>query len=440
MANGVDSFFTSKIFAIVGAAREEHKVGHAIFKNLLANKHILALPVNPNAVEILGKKCYKDLFEVPYNIDCVIIAVKAELVLQIMNQVARRKIKNVIIISAGFSEAGNPKLEESVKKIAIDNGISVLGPNVFGFVNPYAEVNTSFFQGIPEKGNLAFLSQSGALGVGILDLALKEKIGFSGFVALGNSMMLDFSDFIEYYSRDRNTKVIALYMEGLKEGRGRKFIDVCLGCKKPIVVLKAGKSAEGARASRSHTASLASEAGVYESIFKQAGIIEVSSMRELFQTTELIIRFGKIGRRACIITNAGGLGVLASDSCSYYKIQVPSLSASVMERLNKVLPPAWSRNNPIDLIGDALADRYWQVLSRLDPESWFDFFIIILTPQYMTECEKTAELLRHLKKPVIACFYGGDKIERAKQILKESNIPLFSDVYGLGRAVGKITE
>ena len=433
-----DNLLSSKVFAVVGAAREEWKVGHAIFKNLLANNHILALPINPNAAEILGKKCFKDIFEVPYNIDCVIIVVKAELVLSIMNQVARRKIKNVIIISAGFSEIGNFKLEEEVMKIASENGISVLGPNVFGFVNPYTDINTSFFQGVPEKGNLAFISQSGALGVGILDLALKEKIGFSGFVALGNSMMLDFSDFIEYYAKDRNTKVIALYMEGLKEGRGKRFIEACRNCKKPIVVLKSGKSREGQRASRSHTASLASESGVYESIFKQAGIIEVNSMRELFQTTELIIRYGKIGRRACIVTNAGGLGVLCSDSCSYYNVEVPSLPANVLEKLNKILPPAWSRNNPIDLIGDALAERYWDVLARLDSENWFDFFIVLLTPQYMTECEKTAELLIHLKKPVVACFYGGEKIDEAKKILKKQDIPLFSDVYGLGRALGKI--
>ncbi len=438
--NRAESLLTSKIFAIVGASREEKKVGHAIFRNLLSNKHILALPVNPNAVEILGKKCYKDLYEVPYNIDCCVIVVKSELVLGIMQQVARRKVKNVVIISAGFSEIGNFKLEQEIKKIALENNINVLGPNVFGFVNPYKEINTSFFQGIPEKGNLAFISQSGALGVGILDLALKEKIGFSGFVSLGNSMMIDFSDFIDYYGRDRDTKVIALYMEGLKEGRGKRFIDACLRCKKPIIVLKAGKSKEGQRASKSHTASLASESGVYESMFRQAGVVEVNSVRELFQTTELIIKYGKVGKRACIITNAGGLGVLCSDSCSCYKIEVPSLPANVLEKLNKILPSAWSRNNPIDLIGDALADRYWNVLSRLDTEKWFDFFIVLLTPQHMTETEKTAELLVHLKKPVVACFYGGNKIEKAKEILKEKNIPLFSDVYGLGRALGKIVR
>ena len=434
----VENLISSKVFAVVGAAREEWKVGHAIFKNLLANKHILALPVNPNAAEILGKRCYKDIFEVPYNIDCVIIAVKAEIVLDIMNQVARRKIKNVIIVSAGFSEAGNFKLEEEVKKIALEHGISVLGPNVFGFINPEKQVNTTFFQGMPNSGSIAFISQSGALGVGVLDKAISSDMGFSGFVALGNSMMLDFSDFIDYYSKDRATKVIALYMEGLKEGRGKRFIEVCKNCKKPIVVLKSGKSESGKLASKSHTSSLASESGVYESIFKQAGIIEVSSMEELLNVSELFEKLGKIGKRACVVSNAGGLGVLVSDSCERNGLEISKLPISTFERLNKILPFGWSRNNPIDLVGDALAERYWGVLARLDPEKWFDFFVVILTPQYMTECEKTAELLTHLKKPVVALFFGGEKIRKSVGFLKSKNIPVFDDAEKLGDALGKI--
>ncbi|MBU3913145.1 MAG: CoA-binding protein [Nanoarchaeota archaeon] len=434
---GVENLLASKVFAVVGASRGPEKVGHAIFKNLLANKHILALPVNPNAVEILGKRCYKDLYEVPYNIDCVIIAVKAEFVLEIMKQTARRKIKNAIILSAGFSEAGNLKLEEEVLKIAGENEISVMGPNCFGFIDTLRGINTTFFQGIPSSGGIAFISQSGALGVGFLDLAIKEKIGLSGFASIGISMMLDFSDFIDYYSKDRNTKVIALYIESLKEDRGRRFIDACLRCKKPILVLKAGKSVSGQKASSSHTAALASDSGVYESMFRQAGVIEVNSMRELILSSEILSQPYNLGRRACIVSNAGGLGVLASDALEKSGILVPSLPPGVLERLNKVLPFGWSRNNPIDLVGDALADRYWQVLSRIDSENWFDFFIVLLTPQYMTETEKTAELLTHLKKPVFACFYGGEKVESAVKFLKDKKISVFSDVSDLG-VLGKL--
>ncbi len=433
-----EGFFTSKIFAVVGASREEQKVGHAVFKNLLANKHILALPVNPNAVEILGKKCYKDLYEVPYNIDCVVIAVKAEFVLEVMRQAARRKVKNVVILSSGFSEAGNNKLEEEVKKIASDAGISVIGPNAFGFVDCYKEVNTTFFEGIPPKGGIAFVSQSGALGVGVLDLALKDSIGMSAFVSLGISMNSDFSDFIEYFSKDRNTKVIALYMESLKEARGKRFIETCLACKKPILVLKSGKTGSGERATKSHTSALASERGVYESVFKQAGLIEVSSMRELFKTAQALDKVGKIGKRAMIVTNAGGLGVLTSDALEKNGIDVVSLPEKIVEKFNKILPPGWSHNTPVDLIGDALADRYWDVLSRLDAESWFDFFVVLLTPQNMTECEKTAELLTHLKRPVFAIFYGGGKVDSSKKFLEARNILVFDDAEDLGRVVGKI--
>lgn len=433
----IDSLLGSKIFAVVGAAREEWKVGHAIFKNLLANNKILALPVNPNAAEILGKRCYKDLFEVPYNIDCAIIAVKAELVLGIMQQVARRKIKNVVILSAGFSEAGNSKLEHEILEIAKKNEITVLGPNCFGFIDTNKEVNTTFFQGIPEKGGIAFISQSGALGVGFLDIALKGKIGISGFVALGNSMMIDFSDFIEYHNRIRETKVIALYIEGLKEGRGERFIEACKNCRKPIIALKSGKTLVGERASKSHTAALASEPGVYSSIFKQARVIEVDSVSELIQVSRIFDKIGRISKRACIITNAGGLGVLASDACSQAGIEVSCLPVKTLEKLNKILPIGWSRNNPIDLIGDALADIYWQVLSRLDSESWFDFFIVLLTPQYMTQPMETAELLTHLKKPVFTCFYGGEKVEKAVQFLKSKNIITFNDASEL-KVLGKV--
>ena len=434
-----DLFFNSRSIAVIGAAREEWKVGHIIFKNLLALKHLRVFPVNPNAAQVLGERCFKDILEIPYEIDLIIVAVKADLVPEVMRNAGKKKVKAAVVLSAGFSEAGNSGLEDEVRKLAEKFGIALLGPNCFGFLSPYKEINTTFFQGMPRKGGIAFISQSGALGVAVLDWAIKENLGLSGFVSLGNSAQLDFSDFIEYFSQDEKTKVIALYMESLKEGRGKRFIEACRKCRKPLIAIKSGKSRRGAEAAKSHTASLASEQGVYEGIFRQAGIIEVESISELFAVSDLYDKYSRMGKRAVIVTNAGGLGVLCTDSCEKNGVDIVKLPEDVKEKLNKFLPVGWSRNNPIDVVGDALAERYKKTLEMLDKENWFDFFIVLLTPQHMTQALETAQILTELKKPVLACFMGGKKVEKAVEFLKKNNIPVFDDVYDF-KVLGKIVR
>ena len=434
----LEGFFQAKSIAVVGAAREEQKVGHTLLKNLLQNKNLRVFPVNPNATEILGAKCYSNLLEIKENIELVIIAVKSDFVLQVLKDSAKKKIKNVIIVTAGFAETGNKDLEEQIKKIAHENKITLLGPNVMGTISPKNNFNASFFDGIPKKGNIAFLSQSGALGTAILDWSIKENIGLSGFASLGNLTQLDFSDFIEYFSQDKETKVIALYMESLKAGNGKKFIETCKKCKKPIVILKAGKSEAGSKAAMSHTAALASEKGVYESMFKQAGIIEAENITQVFRISEIIATYEKLGKRACIITNAGGPGVLTTDYLSANKIEIPALPENIKEKLNKILPKEWSHNNPIDVLGDALNDRYQSVLANLDKENFFDFFLVLLTPQHMTKSLETAQTLTKLKKPTIAVFMGGNKIQSALEFLKQNNIPVFSEPEDASKVLGKI--
>jgi acetyltransferase len=433
----IGDFFNSKSFAVVGAAREEEKVGHIVLKNLLANKGLKVFPVNPNAVSILGQKCYRDLLEIPFSIDCVVVCVKAEFVPSVVQNAGNKKVKSMIIISAGFSEAGNSKLEQEVLELARKYDITLLGPNVFGIIDTSRGMNSTFFEGMPKKGGLSLISQSGALGVGILDIALKEGIGFSSFVSMGNSSLVSFSDFIDYFSKDKETRVIGLYIESLRAGQGKEFIETCKRCRKPIVAIKAGKSSRGEKAAASHTAALASEQGVYEGIFKQAGIIEVSSISQLLSVSQILEKYGKIGKRACIVTNAGGLGVLCTDYCSEQGIEIVELPSSVMERMNKLLPPGWSHNNPLDVIGDALADRYKQVLELLDKENWFDFFIVLLTPQYMTQPFETAQILPGLKKPAFACFYGGEKVEQANKFMA-GKIFSFSELRDMAESLGKV--
>jgi len=282
MKNKIEKILNPKSIVVIGASRHKQKIGYIISKNLSANKQLKVFLVNPKAKHIHGKKSYKNVKDIDSDIDLAVIVVKARIVPEILQDIADKKIKNVIIISAGFSETGNKKLEGKIKKIAKKNKINLLGPNVLGIINPIKNINASFFKYMPKKGSIAFISQSGALGVGILDMDLP----LSGFISLGNMADLDFSDFIKYYCKNKNTKTIMLYVESLKPGTGKRFIDACRQCKKRIIVLKAGKTEQGRKAAALHTASLASDARIYSGIFKQLGIIEVHNIKNMINSAK----------------------------------------------------------------------------------------------------------------------------------------------------------
>lgn len=431
----VSSLIEANSFAVIGASEHEKKVGHVIFKNLLKeNKKVYA--VNPKIKELLGKEVYPSIGKIPYDIDCAIIATPTLTVLEILKQAIHKGVKSIIIVSSGFSEIGNKDLENEIVALANKYKMNLLGPNVFGFVNPARNTNTTFFEGKIEEGNLAFISQSGAIASVVFDR--KEKL--SGFVSLGNSGQLDFSDFIEYYSKDKNTKVICLYMESLKENEGARFLEVCKKCVKPIVVLKAGKSEKGKKAAATHTAALASEKEVYSGIFKQVGLIEADSVRQMFQIAHILEKYPNLGKRACIVTNAGGPGVLTSDYCEENKIELPNIPQETMKLLSKFLPHNWSKNNPLDILGDGDYRRYSDALNILDRESFFDFFIVLLTPQNMAQPLETAKLLRVLKKPVFACFMGKEKILTANTFLDANGIINFEEPKELCDVLGKISQ
>ncbi|MCK4650369.1 CoA-binding protein [Candidatus Pacearchaeota archaeon] len=426
------TFFNAKSIAIIGASRNPTKVGHTIFKNLLkSNKKIF--PVNPKTEKILNHKSYNDLFEIPYQIDCIVIAIPAKLVPQTLRQAGKRKIKSAIIISAGFSEIGNTKLEQQIKQIAKEENITILGPNSYGLIDPHQKLNTTYFQGDIEPGQIAFISQSGAIGSAILDSQQK----LSGFVSIGNSAQLDFSDFIEYYSKDSQTKVITIYLESLKKEKGRNFIETCRKCKKPIIVLKSGKSQAGQKAAQSHTAALASELGIYNGILKQAKCIQVDSIKQLFQLANILTKYPKLKNSTAIITNAGGLGVLTTDYCEKNNIKIPQLKKSTIEKLNKTLPQNWSHNNPIDLVGTALAKDYETTLKIIEKEN-FDFIIALLTPQQMTQSLLTSKTLAKSKKPIFTCFLGNTQIKKAKEFMNKSEMINFDEPKEMCDTIGKI--
>jgi len=432
-------FFEAKTIAVIGASRNKEKVGNIVFGNLIENPRLKIFPINPNADSILGHKAYGSVLDIPYNVEMAVIAIPAEFVPKAVGECGEKGIKNVVIISSGFSETGNEQVNDETREAAEKYGIKIIGPNVLGIINPYKNMNASFFRDMPDKGNVAFISQSGAVGTAVLDKALKKKLGFSGFISLGNMMNQNFIHALEYFAQDMYTEIILLYVESLGEGLGREFIDLCkeISKKKKIIAIKAGKSEKGKKAAETHTAALSSASEVYSGAFKQAGIIEVDSLEEMFRAAEIFSKYPKIGKRAGIITNAGGLGVLAVDVCSESGLEIPEIPDEVLKELDSFLPEGYSRNNPLDILGDALAERYEKVMKILGRRELFDFFVVIVSPQEMTEPLETAKVLMSLGRPVFPCFIGGKSFEFSKKFLEEQGMIYFEDVGDLG-VLGKI--
>ena len=426
---GIEKLFSAKTIALIGASHQAHKVGHDILKNLLESKRKI-YPVNPKATRILGVKAYPTVQDIKGKIDLAIIAVPAQVVPKVMQDCAKKGIKYVMIISAGFSEIGKKELEQSVTNIAKRNGMRILGPNCLGIIDAVTNLNATFFNKMPAKGNISFISQSGALGIAVLDWAIKKKIGLSKFISIGNIADINAHEIIDYLNEDPETKAICLYIESLKNGRA--FIESAKKSKKPIVVLKAGATSSGAKAAASHTGALATENAIYDGAFKQCGISRVDTLFQLFEVAQVhALNECLIGRRALIISNAGGAGVIASDAFERNDLEVVKLPAILIKELDKVLPQTWSHNNPIDIVGDALPERYEAVLKSIENGNFFDFVFVILTPQTMTQPEKVAKILsefnKRFKKPCFACFMGGTSIDKAKNILSQNLILNFDE-------------
>jgi len=409
------NFFNPKNIAVIGASDHLGKVGGVLIKKLQGFKGKI-IPVNPKHSEISGVKCYNSVSEYKGDINLAIIAIPSEFVPNSLEECGKKGIKNVIIITAGFSEIGNSSGEKQILDIAEKNGIRILGPNCFGICNPYTDIDMTFAKTTPEKGNIAFISQSGALWSFISDFSI-NKFGFSGFVSLGNMADLDFSDFIDYFSKDTKTKSIVLYVEKLKDGK--KFIDVCKNCKKPIFVVKSGSSKEGEKAAFSHTGSLATDYEIYKGAFKQASVELCSGLEEAFEkaSRNKFVLNNKIrinlGKKSFIITNAGGAGALVSDYISEKGIKLAEIEL----------------NNPWDLLGTAKSEDYRKALEIIDKKE-VDSILIVITPQSMTDLENIAKVVcdfkRGKKKNIICLFLGGVSVKGSLDILKKEGIPCFN--------------
>ncbi|MCX8199336.1 MAG: acetate--CoA ligase [Sulfolobales archaeon] len=429
-----NSLFNPRSVAVIGASREPTKVGYTLLNNIINSGYRGNIyPVNPKADEVLGLKCYKSISEVPGEVDLAIIAVPAQVALEVAEECGRRGVKYLTVISAGFKEVGSEGAdrERELVNIAKKYRMRILGPNCLGFIDSYTPLNATFAAVTPRRGRIAFVSQSGALITAILDWSIKRGIGFSKIVSLGNKADLDEVYFIQAIGEDIETKVILLYVESIE--RGKEFVDVAkqTSMKKPIVVLKGGVTEAGARAAMSHTGAMTGGFTAYEVAFKKAGILIANTISELF---DYAMAFSNqsipAGSNIAIVTNAGGPGIITTDLSLKAGLRLSSFSPSTINSLRSKLPPAAAIYNPVDVLGDARADRYRNALDIVLSDEDVNGLIVILTPQAMTEPIDTAKAIievskKYLGKPVIAVFIGGEAVREAADLLINEGIPCF---------------
>ena len=428
----LSSLFAPKSIAIVGASDKEGKVGTAITENVLKLGYQGEIfLVNPSYEKLHGKECHKSLSEIEQNVDVAVVVVPAKFVLDVVRESAD-KVKNFVIISAGFSEVGKDGVqrEGELALLAKQKGLNVLGPNCLGFISPSSSLNASFAVGMPEKGNIAFVSQSGALLVAALDIAKKEGLKFSSLVSVGNKMQLSEIELMEELGDDENTKVIGMYLEGIKDGK--RFIEVAskVSQKKPIVILKAGKTEKSQRAISSHTGALSGSDEIIDAVFEKTGVIRADNLEDFFEILEIIsIVDVPKNEKVAVITNAGGAGVLATDAFKGKNIKLADFSEMVKSKLRENLPEEGSVENPIDVLGDAAENRYAYALENIVDEE-IGTALCILTPQEKTPVGKVAEVIMDFKnksdKVVAAAFIGGELVEEAILKMKAANIPTFA--------------
>ena len=429
----LDTIFAPKSVAVVGATETPGSVGRTILWNLISTSFGGTIfPINPKRPSVLGIKAYPNLSAVPEAIDLVVVVTPAPTVPDIIKEAVDLGVKSAIIISAGFKETGpeGVELERRILEHARRGKMRIIGPNCLGVMSPTTGLNATFATTIARRGSVGFISQSGALCTAILDWSLRENVGFSTFVSIGSMLDVDWSDLIYYLGNDPHTESIVIYMETI--GNARAFLSAAreVALSKPIIVIKPGRTEGAAKAAASHTGSLTGSDEVLEVAFKRSGALRVNSIAELFYLAEVLGKQPRpAGRRLTILTNAGGPGVLATDSLITNGGELANLSSETMEAFNKLLPAAWSHNNPVDILGDASPERYSKALeiAAKDPNS--DGILVILTPQAMTDPTKTAEELapyaQSLGKPVIATWMGGNDVAPGELLLNRMNIPTF---------------
>ncbi len=430
----LDSIFKPKRIALIGVSNNPNSVAGIALKNLVSGGFQgVVYPINPKYEAVMGITCYPDVKSVPKTPDLVVIATSGHRVPGLIRECGEAGVLGIIIMSAGFKESGEEgrKLEDEVKaEVAKYEGMRVIGPNCLGVIVPGYKMNVSFAASMPKKGNVAFISQSGALCTSALDWAIEQNIGFSYFVSIGNTMDVGFGDLIDYFGKDPNTKSIVLYVESITFAREFMTAARAFARKKPIIVYKAGRYPESAAAAASHTGAMASEDNIYDAVFQRAGIARVYDIGDIFNFTDLISRRNiPKGSNLAIVTNAGGPGVMATDMLISKGGKLTKLSDDTMEKLNEVLPPFWSHGNPVDVIGDAPPERFAKATEIVMQDENVDAVLVILTPQAMTAPTKTAEVIVKISekhsKPIMAAWLGGQSMKDGMQVFMNNGISVY---------------
>jgi len=425
----LDFAFKPKRVAIIGASPDPKKIGHQVIKNVIEGGYEgEIIPINPKADTVLGRTAYKSLSDVPEGVDLVVIAIPAPFVIAAMEECAKRKVGAVAIITSGFSEVGNFNDEKKLTQIANDNNIALLGPNIFGLVYPPNKLNASFGPKHIYPGKIAFITQSGALGIGLMGWTSMKKIGLAALVSIGNKADIDEEDLIAYFNKDENVNVLLIYMEGIKDGT--KFLRTKI--EKPTVILKVGRSTRGAQAAASHTGSLSGADKIYDGVFKQLGILRASTFIEAFSWARALSLPLPKGEDTLIITNGGGIGVATTDECEVQGIKILDDPQWLEAKFRSTMPDFGSTKNPIDVTGGAGVEGYRQALKIAFAEDRVKSIIVLYCETAVTDPMDIAVSVNDAfeaagrNKPVVVAMVGGERTRDALVYLNEKFIPASS--------------
>lgn len=431
----LDRLFSPRGIAVFGASEEKNSVGRRVFENLLNgdfNGPVYA--INPKHKKVLSQPCFARIEETPKAIDLAVIATPAETVPDIIRQCGEHGVSAAIIITAGFSEGQGQgsDLEKTVVQIAEHYQMQILGPNCLGLIRPSVGMNATFSKNTALPGQLALISQSGALCTAILDWACANNIGFSTIVSLGNAADIDFGDLLDFLAQDPKTQSILLYVEGIRDAR-RFMSGLRIASRmKPVVVIKAGRHQAASEAAITHTGAMIGADDVFNAALKRAGVVRANTVQQLFAAAEILATQSRVnGRRLAIVTNGGGLGVMATDRAVDLHVELAQLSADTLATLNQSLPPQWSQRNPVDILGDAPPERYQRAVAACLADDNVDGVLVMLSPQAMTDPEACAQAVvdaqKGQSKPVLACWMGQDLIASAYKLFAKHHVPCFSN-------------
>ncbi|HEX7433464.1 MAG TPA: CoA-binding protein, partial [Anaerolineaceae bacterium] len=429
----LNALLRPETIAVVGASSVPGKIGYTVLDNLIKCGYQGKIyPINPTATEILGLKVFPNIIEVPGKIDAAVITVPARLVPQVVEECGKKKVKGLIIITSGFAESGRRDLEEQIVETAHHYGMCILGPNIVGTLSNSDKLNASFAPFLPLNGKASLVTQSGALLIAIDAATYTRNVGFDKLISIGNMADVNIADLVTWLDEDPNTTCISLYIEGLKDGR--QFIDAGLKAHKPIIALKSGVSAHGAAAAASHTGSLAGAAKVYGAAFQQAGVIQASDLSNLFdRTLALSLQPPMKGDNLIIITNGGGVGVLATDAAEKYGLPLKFAPEDVQTELKKYMPEFGSAKNPIDLTGQAGNEWYYDAVRYAIAQPWVDGMVVLYCETAMTNPTEIAHGIKKALndsgitgKPVTVSFVGGEKSASAMTYLIKEGIPAYA--------------